>query len=109
MCEMFHTDANLSLVIAMKRTRLVRTEFRFWAPLGPNVVASARPLLGVRRKGSAHQTAADDPKPTLRRWCRRRGAGSKNKFVEHVVLAVRRSTGCRRSHFGCGWSSHVTD
>src|SRR6266478_3742137 len=31
--------------------------------------------------------------------------GLENKFVEHVVLAVRRSTGCRRSHFGCGWSS----
>src|SRR5258707_13144684 len=30
--------------------------------------------------------------------------GLENKFVEHVVLAVRRSTGCRRSHFGCGWS-----
>src|SRR6516162_7752779 len=26
--------------------------------------------------------------------------GLENKFVEHVVLAVRRSTGCRRSHFG---------
>src|SRR6266478_5271417 len=33
------------------------------------------------------------------------GGGLENKFVEHVVLAVRRSTGCRRSRFGCGWSS----
>src|SRR5258708_12693224 len=33
--------------------------------------------------------------------------GLENKFVEHVVLAVRRSTGCRRSHFGCGWSSQL--
>src|ERR1700686_1694001 len=31
--------------------------------------------------------------------------GLENKFVEHVVLAVRRSTRGRRSHFGCGWSS----
>ena len=54
----------------------------------------------ARYAPSSHPTEADLAPMLPEARC-----GLENKFVEHVVLAVRRSTGCRRGHFGCGWSS----
>ena len=50
---------------------------------------------------------ANEPEADLAPMLPEARCGLENKFVEHVVLAVRRSTGCRRSHFGCGWSSQM--